>query len=280
MSTNGSSPPAFLPKWEFVTPDRARELLGQNTHNRRLSKPKIREFARDMEAGRWNENTPDVVCVSSEGWLENGQHRLTAIIETGVSIWMLVAHDVPATAQNVIDSGKIRSFSDNLYLRGESNVSTVASACRWCWLYEKGFVPGAGASYAPTKSELAEWLEANPGIRESTRYSRSLRTKFRLPESASAGIHYEISKIDPEEADGFFNALAADGHQPGSVILALQKWFIGRMAQTGKVDIVYISAITIKAFNYWIAGKEVKQLTWRRGGTSAESFPRIEFPDV
>ena len=74
-----------------VTPAIASELLVNNNVNRNLNRRRVELYAKDMRESKW-ENISDGISltVGSNGTLLNGQHRLNAIIKTGVSMDMFI----------------------------------------------------------------------------------------------------------------------------------------------------------------------------------------------
>lgn len=98
----------------LVTPDLAREWLDKhNTNNRPLQKGHVGFLANQMKAGKWME-TGDSIKFGKNRELIDGQHRLMAIIRTGIPIPFLVVREVDDEAFEVIDTGRKRSAADVL----------------------------------------------------------------------------------------------------------------------------------------------------------------------
>lgn len=101
-----------------VTPELAAEWLGRNApENRSISKRRVRAWVGEMRAGRW-ELTHQGIAFSAAGVLVDGQHRLTAVVESGVTVNMLVFFDVPTTYSGPIDQGFVRTTAT---ITGRSN---------------------------------------------------------------------------------------------------------------------------------------------------------------
>lgn len=75
----------------LVTPEKAAVWIGNNPHNRPAKQSRVAELAEFMKQGKWIENTDFPIEVLDTGELLNGQHRLTAIMQSGVSLLMTVA---------------------------------------------------------------------------------------------------------------------------------------------------------------------------------------------
>jgi hypothetical protein len=102
----------------LITPQTAQAMLRGNTGNRHLSPARVEHYARMMREGLWTISN-DAICVSPEGRLLNGQHRLSAIVMTGVAVRMPVMENVTEAAFKNMDQGRKRSVSDNTHLPRE-----------------------------------------------------------------------------------------------------------------------------------------------------------------
>lgn len=114
----------------LVTPEVAAELLKGNYNNRGISSSKMREYMRDMLRGGWKGDVLDPIQISPEGRLVNGQHRLTAIVKTKVSLELWVARNVPDEHFSYIDQGKPRSVSDTMKSLHVLNNTSAAAMFR------------------------------------------------------------------------------------------------------------------------------------------------------
>lgn len=74
---------------ELVTPEMARHWLSDNAHNRKINLERVAEICQKMTDGTWREKGP-AIEVTDTGHLLNGQHRLTAIIQTSTAVKMRV----------------------------------------------------------------------------------------------------------------------------------------------------------------------------------------------
>lgn len=99
--------------WQEITPDDAAEWLAKNAINRPVRRSAVIQYAADMAAGDWREADAPITR-RADGVLLDGQHRLSAIIASGVTIgaWVhIVSDDVdPMTLR--VDVGKPRSIVD------------------------------------------------------------------------------------------------------------------------------------------------------------------------
>jgi hypothetical protein len=74
-----------------VTPTQAAKWLENNKSNRPVKNWAVNKYAKDLLAGNWATNHQGIAFDNS-GNLVDGQHRLLAIIKSGVSVDMVVAY--------------------------------------------------------------------------------------------------------------------------------------------------------------------------------------------
>lgn len=102
----------------FVTPDLAAKMLESNTHNRDLKQTVVDKYASDMAKGLYQE-THQGIAVADDGTILDGQHRLWAVIQSGVSVWFWICYGAEKKTQLVIDGQKPRSPADSITLSGD-----------------------------------------------------------------------------------------------------------------------------------------------------------------
>lgn len=114
----------------MMTPTWAQELLDKNHPKNRTAKTKrIEQYARDMRQGFWI-LTPEAICVDLDGWLTNGQNRLSAVIRADVDVPMLLITGCPKKAIGAQDQGAIRNVLDVSRMAGDAMSNNDASCIR------------------------------------------------------------------------------------------------------------------------------------------------------
>lgn len=117
------------PKLETITPEIAREMLKCNTRNLPVRNSHVDYLASEMAAGRW-QLTHQGIAFDGDT-LVDGQHRLLAVVQSGVTVQAWVFGDVPLTVQALVDKGRIRSVADELsHFDGIEHAKQKAAACR------------------------------------------------------------------------------------------------------------------------------------------------------
>lgn len=113
----------------YVTPKIAKEYLKGNTINRKKSDKHIRFLTSQMKNGLFIENGESIVF-DEYGNLNDGQHRLCAIIAANKSYYMVVVTGVKSKTIATYDTGKNRSAADVLAINGYSQTVKIAALIR------------------------------------------------------------------------------------------------------------------------------------------------------
>lgn len=164
-----------------ITPEMAAELLGKNVKNRKISKPLVESYARDMTSEKWL-FTGEAIKLSSSGKLLDGQHRLLACIKADVPFTSLIIYELDDEAQDVLDTGRSRSVADVLTLQGHSHATRLASACRWMMNVKNGY-----ARRKISHTEMLTTFRKHPGLNDS---AHLVKGAYGMSQSLLTCIHY------------------------------------------------------------------------------------------
>lgn len=100
----------------LITVKLAEQLLEGNASNRKFRKHHGEHIARQMKLGRWKVS-PEPIVVTDKGRMANGQHRMWAIVQTGIpcefDIKVIPDEDFDEIFA-ILDQGATRSNSDIL----------------------------------------------------------------------------------------------------------------------------------------------------------------------
>ena len=100
-----------------ITPEYAKELLNLNTDNRTLRDKRVKMYADDMINGDWKLNGESIV-IGNDGVVKNAQHRLEAIVKSGVTLEHQIVVRVPKEEANCYDTGLQRTTKDIVHYTG------------------------------------------------------------------------------------------------------------------------------------------------------------------
>lgn len=150
-----------------MSPELATKLLANNPSNRNVSQGRVYQYATDMLLGTWS-TTGQAISVCEDGHLLDGQHRLYAVIKSGVTVPMVLVTGLPASGE--YDAGRPRSLRDRLVMSGtvEEELATrravaVAKLAIECNPPKDG---RAGGSVASQRQSVALWLQQHQDLAE------------------------------------------------------------------------------------------------------------------
>lgn len=260
-----------------ITPRLARQLLEQNTGNRKFSPTNLAKVKTVMERGEWTLNG-EAVKISKSGRILDGQHRLRAAVETETTFETLLVYGLEDEAQETMDSGKSRTLADILSIRGYKSATataaiTLAIIRSEMWSIRAAVAGGANA-YTVTNRQALDRLEREATIADIPKIIAPVR-KVGMSGKTAGLLYYVFSGISSEDADHFFEKLTTGADMDrGDPILTLRNLLIAARYQArGEINQTYIAAVTIKAWNRYRAGEGSTQLRFRVGGANPETFP-------
>lgn len=138
-TSNASQMPSTVQtKVVLVTPAMAAAWLENNKNNRTISQRVVDIYAAAQSAGLWR-LTHQGIAFASNGKLLDGQHRLRAILKSGVSVWMQVTTGLEEGIFQSIDRGLPRTHGQILRIaRGEGYGTQEASFLRFYTALDRG----------------------------------------------------------------------------------------------------------------------------------------------
>jgi len=253
---------------KIVTPEYALELLKINTRNRTMSKPTVLFYVEQMKRGVWKFNGEPII-IGEGNVLLDGQHRLAAIVKSGLAQKCIITYGIDPSTFDTIDTGKIRSSGDMFSISGIINAKAISSIISSYFVFKTKTVTLDNYSHNIKLSkteilnkyyELPEfWQEI---FKQAARYNDKLKL---LKISFIGGLMSFLileKKHDKQKVMSFFNQLFYDTNIENEVIPLLRdkllKDLIGQYKMTNKLRMAFV----VKAWNYYIQGKEVKMLTF------------------
>ncbi len=257
---------------EDVTPEMARDILARNTHNRSIRARHVTSLVKDLKAGKWCMNG-DTICIAEDGTLIDGQHRLTAVVISGVTASMMVVYNLP-NDQDVFGTkgiGKSRHYADVLTIAGAKNAAVLATALSLTFRCDEGAMFQAVTF---TNNEVVEFYHIYTGMEESV--SKCLRSRGMVPASILASCHYMFCRRDRDAADKFVeDTITGVGLAAGDPVLALRDRFIRNTKSSAKLPQSVLMGLTIKAWNQRRKGIMGSRLDFSRMVGEDSVFPKI-----
>lgn len=189
-----------------VTPALAEVLLTHNPDNRNIRPVKLGHYAADMINGRWVLNG-ETIKVSREGLINDGQHRLRAICESGVSLSVLFVFGLERASRTTVDQGAARTAGDYLTMDQVANGNLAAGIARLVMAYEASGGKTIGKAKDYTNSEVVERVHRDPNMIEAARYAMAANkfTKGMAVPSIIGACFYILTDEHPSDAEGYMN---------------------------------------------------------------------------
>lgn len=247
-----------------ITPEIAQRLLSVNTALQRPERgPQLRAFCEALRQGRFRLTHQGIAVTGASldepGSLIDGQTRMRAIIETGISADMWVAFDAEADIFDAIDRGANRTMPDLLTIRGYKNAKALTSAWQYAWCWERGRVSFSGTR---RDDQIAALLERYPSLVDMH--------PLRQPEMIQQSILTFLGYIaDSEE---FTDDLIA--HQQGTTAGVIAEQLVNNKKRHKSLQRRSVIGLVVKARNDHAKGVVPEK---RYEFRPAEAFPRPEW---
>lgn len=264
-----------------ITPEMASALLELNKNNRPLSRARVRMYADSMKRGQWKVNGEAVKTsrnpLTGEVRLLDGQHRLVACVESGVSFKTLAVSDLEEAVFSVLDRGKARGNGDILAIAGIKAGSHISPAVKHFVCVESGLNPrNRDHLMLVTGEDILDYTRRNfEELQWALTYGRRLDANIGGIRSAWIIFAGLVAKArgERETVEEFLEALiSGEDLRMGDPRLALRNWVI-RNGKTRNGALTSENIATyIRVFNQWIDGEELKIV---RPWTAASDWPEI-----
>lgn len=259
-----------------VTPEMAEWLLiHRNSHNRPVYRQNVARFISIIESGKWL-LTAQGLSFSRDGTLNNGQHRLQALKETGVPLRFNCVFGEDPKAFYVIDTQKMRSAADALAINGYQNANLIAAMVRIVSSLERGLT---GLSKVDNEDAVA-FAKSRPGMVDAISPGSRAYSKFKSASKAGlCSAYYWISaktrhpgKV-PAFWDGFCEGTNLAPKSP--VLVARDDFATGRVSfdvRNSDTRAIREVGTLISAWNLHVRGRTSKNVRW----SAATPFPTVE----
>ena len=218
-----------------VTPEMATSLLDQNTSNRPLSQSNVDFFVGLLKRGEFR-CTHQGIAIDWDNILQDGQHRLYAIVESGVSADVMLATNCdPANFASIDTGGRKRTASDILGY----NAKDLQVSAAFFWLNETSHLAPPTPTQLSVIHELfAPKIEALRAVAAPRRtifgssMSRAicvLRAHTGLQDYAFniyAGLNKNMPGNLPPIAQGFYKAVMDKRVGNDRAEIAARMWYV------------------------------------------------------
>jgi hypothetical protein len=239
-----------------LNPGLAAELLKLNPDNRNVRKSRVSTYAADMRAGRWAYNGEPII-ISNDGLINDGQHRLRAMVDANRTLPMLFVFGVDRETRLTVDQGANRGAADYLGMEGIEYAAISATTARL--LIAIGRERGARLyrENDVTNGEIRERVENDPKILEVARYASAnyKYTRSFCPAGVIATALYMLTEVHPSEGQNFMDRVCrGDGLRLDEPAYAVRNTLLtlGRSSRGAKLEAI---------FRGWVKHREGKPLS-------------------
>lgn len=235
-----------------ITPALAAMLIARNADNRSVSEINLDRIKRDIVGGRYTLNGEPIV-VASDGHLNDGQHRLHAVMETGRSIRSFITFGVERDSRFTVNQGVIRTAGNYLGMNGFERANSLAAAATHAWQYKTHQKLSRSGSLRPTKTEVRDTVKNYRQIAESLIAVSVPGAGALCGVSMLAFAHFAISEVAAETKvrDFFEKLISGAGLSKENPILYVRNRLI---AMRGDPDPNAKAALIFGAWNLWSKG--------------------------
>lgn len=261
---------------EHISPQAAMSHLDRMGYNRKIDQNRVNALARDMLHGAWGE-TYDIVAFNRDGALLNGQHRLMAVVQSGIGQTFVVGRGFDQESYQTADRQKTRNLKDDLEFLGVPNAKDVATAARKSFTYDElGYFPDSGGP-RPSPVEALAIYQA-----DDERFQKAVRAAGRMTKAVTgrnrtslfaAPIYILYRDGGSEDAvDEFLHELQEGAGLPGGSATLILRNILGREGgQEVRLNKVLgpkarevAPATLFNAWNEWLedASTTDRQIVW------------------
>lgn len=275
----------------LVTPELAEKWLSEsNPHNRHVKPHIVTRYAKDMKAGRWV-FTGDPIQFDYEGNLLNGQHRLSAIIESDTPQRVSVWEGLDPSVQDAMDAGSMRVAGEQLQIHGMNNGRVIAAVIRMVIKWNAGqFSSRDNAS----TSEVIEFYSKDSELLSlATHWALVCNKSVHIGRAALGAFAYRLFKLSEKYSDftnrefvlDFLDKLSTGADlEKGDPILLLRetsaRYRLNKIRRSELRDLYNLA----RTWNAYMSGEKLLKLQLPKNGINSDDLilrhaPKERFVD-
>lgn len=260
---------------ETITPSMARKMLEKNTMNRPVNNDNLDALAKEMVRKNFY-LTGESIKIAKDGTLLDGQHRLMAIVKSGLAVKMFIIRGLENDSFKYMDTGRTRQASDVLAIEGVKNATKIAAMVKFVVNFKRGHYSASSAGktrgkFKLTNADVSEFVAKHKRSLEDSYGFGFAKGRRLISGVVVASLHYIFKAINEREADIFINQLVeGTGLTKESPIFMCREKFILDNRSKRKMPPKEKLALICKAWNLFRTNKKVTILKW---DMNKEAFP-------
>lgn len=253
-----------------VSPRLAARLLERNDANRTITQKHLNSLVHKIRVGDFALNG-ETIIISRDGLLNDGQHRLAAVVEADRTVPMILVFGVERETRTTVDQGKARLMGHVFAMNGirSSNSLALAAIVRWCLNFLAGNTASNNADFSE-REYLDFASEHTDELEEAGVQSRLLAKAYRTSPAALGMAIFFCNRIDKgacsELVQKMITGIGIAADDPAA---ALRRRYQDHVAGNSRLTYIEQAAFFIKAFNATAAGRPMHVVKWLK----EEAFP-------
>lgn len=265
-----------------VEPSLARLWLETaNTRNRRMDKARVAEYVKAMREGHWKLSN-DAIAFDSDSVLINGQKRLQAVVDSGLTQVFAVMEGCDPEDQNVMDVGQARKAGQQLQIQGWKNGNVAAAIVRALLRWHGAGMQG---TYRPSIDEIARFADNHRARLEvATDVAARVGRKVALSRALVGALcftAYDLAVESPatvpaEVVAEFFDLLETGANMPADHPIMVLRDRVARYQRPGSRSINQSDAEKlydlVRTWNAHRKGERYRKLQPPKDGITADKL--------
>lgn len=262
----------------LITPQIAEWALKLNTGNRPIIHGQVERYVREIESGSWMNNGQPII-MAMEGVMNDGQHRLLAVVQTGRSIVADMRFGIPREAFSVTDTGNKRTAGQVAAMAGFTQANTAAAIAKALLHHRNGSM--GTFTHGVENHAVLELLQGVPAIAEIATLITNLKTPL-LRRSWFGGALAIIE--DAKHTMANVTAFAHEVDEGQGAVNAPARQLKDRLVRDsqmrGRTPAIMRVVLAVKSYNLWFRGQTLTKLQVVQTDMSSKGFPQVVPPTV
>lgn len=213
---------------ELITPQMASEMLKKQRNVRTLNRKEVERYVKALQRG-WKLNG-ETIKFDKDGYLIDGQHRLTACAESGIALETVVVRGLDNS--DFVDDGRRRTAASLLGGRGTKHAELASATCRILYLLDQKRDPWRYAEAIPYSVLLDFWDTTLDHEVAEQANSIGRSCKLLVGSVVSAFAYQAILPNGVEPVASFIRGIETGANlSPGTPKYEVRRWMEARRAK-------------------------------------------------
>lgn len=240
-----------------ISPMLAQMMLDRNVINRPVRTSKVDAWVEAIKNGLWK-LTHQGIAIDTNGNMCDGQHRLRAIIKSGISVQMRVTYDCDPGDFDVLDTGSLRSRSDVLAIKGIAPkiANIISSAIPWYSSYLGGGALNNKSTRGANNAWALDFYDKHQNLLTSAEFTSKLPSEGKMLTASLTCFIHRIVSDRYSNADQFLSELLIDGKTSSSIVLEMRRVLNLNAHGARRLKDEVAAKRVIVTYNRWNGGKK------------------------